>query len=91
MIKAIRFSPRNDDNYIWPGDEYELFFQNGTNGWISVGKQIAGHDRLLHYEVPSNALFWLRNLTKGREEQVFYMKNGKQLFTNNIREEKSIE
>ena len=32
-IGKVVFSPRNDDNYVWPGDEYELFYQDGVNGW----------------------------------------------------------
>lgn len=82
-IGKIVFFPRNDDNFVWPGDEYELFYQDGINGWKSLGKQTAV-ERELHYNVPKNALLWLRNLTKGREEQVFFMKDGKQIFTYNI-------
>lgn len=79
-IRKIVFSPRNDDNYVWPGDEYELFYQDGINGWKSLGVQTAT-ERELHYLVPDNALLWLRDRTKGREEQVFIYKDGKQWFT----------
>jgi len=79
-IRKIVFSPRNDDNYIWPGDEYELFYQDGKNNWKSLGIQKAA-GRKLEYFVPDNALLWLRNRTKGREEQVFIYKDGKQYFT----------
>lgn len=77
--------PRNDDNYVCPGDEYELFYNDGIKGWISLGKQIA-EDRTLYYEVPENALFWLRNLTKGKEEQVFFCRNGHPYFVTDIPE-----
>ncbi|KKB56703.1 discoidin domain-containing protein [Parabacteroides gordonii] len=79
-VKKILFSPRNDDNYVWPGDEYELFYQDGINGWKSLGTQTAS-GRVLNYLVPDNALLWLRDWTKGREEQVFIHKDGKQYFT----------
>ena len=82
-IRKIVFSPRNDDNYIWPGDEYELFYQDGINGWKSIGIQTATR-RELEYRVPDNALLWLRNRTKGREEQVFIYKEGRQCFTVDI-------
>lgn len=82
-IKKIVFSPRNDDNYVWPGDEYELFYQDGINGWKSLGVRTATK-RELEYLVPNNALLWLRNKTKGREEQVFINKDGKQLFVVDI-------
>lgn len=82
-IGKIVFSPRNDDNYIWPEHEYELFYQNGINGWISLGLQSAT-GRELDYQVPDNALLWLRDRTKGQEEQVFIYKDGKQYFTTDI-------
>ena len=40
-ISRITFSPRNDDNYISPGDVYELFYQDGVSGWQSLGIQTA--------------------------------------------------
>lgn len=83
-ISKIVFSPRNDDNYIWPGDRYELFYHNGIYGWQSLGTQTA-EDRKISYSVPKNSLLWLRNRTKGREEQVFIYRNGKQYFTIDIR------
>ncbi|WP_220653849.1 discoidin domain-containing protein [Bacteroides fragilis] len=79
-IERIVFSPRNDDNYIWPGDNYELFYQDGINGWKSLGRKVAS-ERKIEFLVPQNALLWLRNCTKGREEQVFIYKNGRQTFT----------
>lgn len=79
-IGKLVYSPRNDDNYVWPGDEYELFYQDGINGWKSLGTQTAS-GRELNYLVPDNALLWLRDRTKGREEQVFIHKDGKQYFT----------
>lgn len=82
-INKIAFSPRNDDNYVWPGDTYELFYQNGINGWRSLGIQIATN-HALQYQIPENALLWLRNLTKGREEQVFIYRDRKQYFTFDI-------
>lgn len=81
QIGKILFVPRNDDNFIKKGDEYELFYQNGTKGWISLGKQIATTDSLIYNNIPSGALLWLRDLTRGQEEQLFSLQtNGKQLF-----------
>ena len=62
---------RNDDNYIAPGEEYELFYHNGTEGWKSLGKQTAASDSLVYDNIPSNTMLWLHNLTKGKEEQQF--------------------
>ncbi len=83
QIEKIMFVPRNDENFIWPGDKYELFFHNGTAGWESLGIQTAESNELI-YRVPENALFWLRNHTRGQEEQIFYIKEGKQIFTQDI-------
>ena len=79
LIERIVFSPRNDDNYIWPGDNYELFYQDGINGWKSLGSKVAT-EREIDFLVPQNALLWLWNRSKGREEQVFIYKNGRQYF-----------
>ncbi|MCC8155550.1 MAG: hypothetical protein LIP01_16060 [Tannerellaceae bacterium] len=38
-ISTLLFYPRNDDNFIAPDDMYELFYQNGEKGWISLGIQ----------------------------------------------------
>ena len=51
----------------------------GINGWKSLGSKVAT-EREIDFLVPQNALLWLRNRTKGREEQVFIYKNGRQYF-----------
>lgn len=79
-IKRIDFMPHNDDNFIHKGDIYELFFSNGVEGWISLGKKIADNPFLYYDNIPKNSLLLLRNLTRGKEEQVFFMKEGKQVF-----------
>ncbi|WP_455628563.1 hypothetical protein [Parabacteroides chinchillae] len=78
-VKKLMFIPRNDDNFIRIGDEYELFFFNGDKGWTSLGKQIAETNYLL-YNVPQNAVLWLRDLTRGQEENLFIYKDGEQKF-----------
>jgi hypothetical protein len=79
-ITQLVYVPRNDDNYITPGNTYELFYQNGIDGWVSLGQKIASERYLDFNNVPKNALLWLRNLSHGKEEQVFWMENGKQIF-----------
>lgn len=77
-IQALEFCPRNDDNEVFPGDEYELFYWN--NKWTSLGKQKASGYSLTYHQVPKSALLWLRNLTKGKEERPFTYENGKQIW-----------
>ncbi len=77
-VAAIEFCPRTDDNDISPGDQYELLWWNGR--WQSLGQRQAESYELTWSDVPSGALFWLRNLTKGREERPFTYENGKQIW-----------
>lgn len=80
-IGRIVFVPRNDDNFIHPGDEYELFYQDGVRGWKSLGKQTAEECVLEYTDIPEGALLWLRDLTRGREEQLFVLtEEGEQVF-----------
>lgn len=83
LVNSIFIIPRNDDNYVVPGEEYELFYFD-RDGWKSLGKKISeGFD--ITYDVPTNAVLWLRNLTKGKEEQIFICRDGKQLFNADLR------
>jgi hypothetical protein len=80
-LSRIEITPHTDDNYIRIGDVYELFYHAGGAGWKSLGKQTAKELFLDYDNVPENALLWLHNHTRGREEQVFYIKDGRQVFT----------
>jgi hypothetical protein len=80
-LSRIEITPRTDDNYIRIGDVYELFYHAGGEGWKSLGKQTAKELFLDYDNIPENALLWLHNRTRGREEQVFCIKDGRQVFT----------
>lgn len=75
--------PRNDDNFIRIGDEYELFYFDNNKGWIPILKQVATQVTM-PCRVPSNALLLLRDRTRGKEEQMFYFSNHKQIYINDI-------
>jgi hypothetical protein len=77
-ITEIRYCPRNDDNNIAEGNVYELFYWD--NQWISIGEQTGKELDPLMYSGPANALFWLRNKTKGVEERIFTYRNDQQVF-----------
>ena len=80
-LGRMLYMPHNDGNYIEPGDEYELFYHDGTRGWQSLGRQTAVADSLVYEHVPGNAVLWLRDLTKGKEEQQFILdEDGEQVF-----------
>ena len=78
-IGKIKYTPRNDDNDISPGDEYELFYWSGS-GWASLGKQTAISHKLTYDNVPQNTLLLLRDLTRGKEERIFTYENGEQIW-----------
>lgn len=78
-VEKIIYTPRGDGNTIEVGDKYELFYW-GDDQWNSLGKKVATTVRLQYDNVPTGALYLLRNLTKGKEERVFEYKDGKQVF-----------
>ena len=79
-VARIVFLPRNDDNFIREGEEYELFYWNhGT--WMSLGRKTGNFEAVLKYDnVPAQALFRLHNRTKGSEERIFTYEDGKQIW-----------
>lgn len=79
-VKSLVYIPRNDDNFVRTGDTYELFFQDGRNGWVSLGKQKSSTYILEYNNIPENALLWLRNHTRGKEERPFYYQDNTQIF-----------
>ncbi|KJD35661.1 hypothetical protein PW52_07910 [Tamlana sedimentorum] len=76
-ISKVKHLFQNSFNTIEPGDEYELLYWD--KGWKSLGKQSATSN-YVEYKAPKNTLLWLRNHTKGKEEMVFFMKDGKQIW-----------
>ena len=79
QLKYITIIPRNDDNFIRVGDTYELFYNNGSQGWVSLGEQTATEE-FLEYSAPKNVVLWLKNKTRGIEEQIFTYENDRQIF-----------
>ena len=79
-IGKIVYTPRSYDNYVRPGDKYELFYCAGRDGWKSLGKQTAEADSLSYKEVPGNVLLLLRNHTRGNQERIFTYEDGRQVW-----------
>lgn len=78
LSKLICLS-RSDGNGIYPSNTYELFYYSG-DGWKSLGMKKSDDFYLEYDNVPSNALYWLRNWTIGVEERIFTYQNGLQKF-----------
>ncbi len=75
-IRKIVYTPRNRDNYIRPGDVFELFYCDGD--WKSGGEIQATSDSLVFHNIPRNALLLLCNYTRGVQERIFVYENGVQ-------------
>ena len=69
-VAAVYFLPRNDDNNIRPGDEYELTYW-ADGDWKSLGRKFARDTVVCYDNVPANALLLLHDLTGGKEERPF--------------------
>jgi hypothetical protein len=78
-VAEVQVAPRNDENYIYPGNRYELLYRD-ADGWTSMGEKKADGYSIEYDGVPSGALYWLRNRTKGREERIFTCENGNVTF-----------
>ena len=71
-ITKIRYLPRTGGNGIYEGHVYELFYWNGTE-WQSLGRKTAD-SHILQYKAPTNALLYLKNITKNRmNKKPFYI------------------
>jgi hypothetical protein len=79
-VNRIRILPRNADNGIVIGNRYELFYWD--NEWKSCGEKSAKYNFVQFGNIPAGTIYWLRNSTKGQEEQPFFYKDGKQVFVN---------
>lgn len=69
VVTHVRFSPKNADNGICAGDKYELRFWD--NGWHTCGTTKAKYEYLEFYNVHHGKLYWLVNLSQGKEEMPF--------------------
>lgn len=77
-LSEIVYTPRNRDNYIRPGDLYELFYFQ--KGWKSLGAKMADSDSLLYERVPKGAILLLANYSRGSQERIFIYDRGMQVW-----------
>ena len=79
VVTHVRFSPKNADNGIHAGDEYELRYWD--DGWKTCGTAKAKYEYIEFTDVPRGKLYWLVNLTQGKEEMPFVIdEQGRQRF-----------
>ena len=77
-ITYIGICPRNDKNSIYSGMYYELLYWD--NQWKSLGIKKSQGETITYENIPSDAVLWLRNLTEGKEERIFTIENGEQVW-----------
>ena len=70
QIGKIVYTPRNYDNYVCHGDDYELFYCS-QDKWKSLGKQTSYADSLVYKNVHINVLLLLKNHDRGIQERIF--------------------
>ncbi|MDE7074205.1 MAG: hypothetical protein K2O69_04040, partial [Odoribacter sp.] len=80
QVSQIRLLPHNDANGIYPGYEYELFYYDFPKGWVSLGIKNSEDNEVVYNNVPAGTLYWLRNLTTGKEERIFTWEDGQARF-----------
>ncbi len=78
-VSEIKLQLKTDGNYIYPNNAYELLYHNGS-GWVSFDAKKAKDYYVEFDNVPQGALYWLRNLTEGKQERIFTYENGKMTF-----------
>ncbi len=64
--------------FFTPGQEYELFYWRDS--WVSLGKSVAGAEPLVFHGVPAGLLYWLTAEGSDKEERIFTVENGNQVW-----------
>ncbi len=67
-----------EKSYLKNDQEYELFYW--SDGWQSAGKSVAGKKPLQFSDVPKGGLYWLVEDGSDREERIFTIENGEQIW-----------
>lgn len=73
-VTDVAYRSRTDDNDICPGDTYEMWYWQ--DGWRSLGRHEATGHSVSWSGVPCGALYFVRDLSKGREQRIFTYSKG---------------
>jgi hypothetical protein len=80
VVSAVRMAPKNADNIIKPGENYELMVWENGAGWKSLQKIYSQYNYIEFKKLSTKRLYWLRNHSRGKEEVPFIIQNGKASF-----------
>ena len=78
MRKLDRSTDGIAQSYLTPGQEYELFYM--ADEWESLGKAVAGKEPLEFSGVPAGGLYWLVATDSDKEERIFTVQDGEQVW-----------
>lgn len=65
-------------SFLTEGQTYDLFYM--ADRWISVGKAVAGDGPLAFEDVPTGGLYWLVADGSDKEERIFTIEDGRQVW-----------
>ena len=83
FIDEIRYAAginEKKNTEIIVGDKYELLYWGDSGGWVSRGVKTATQSNIKFFDVPSNALYLLRNITRESDERIFTYENKRQIW-----------
>lgn len=69
-VESVGYIRRGDGNDICPGDVYELYYW-ADGGWQLHQKKKAEHVYIDFEDVPSDALYFIRDSTRGAQNRTF--------------------
>lgn len=78
QVDRIIYTPRNWDNYIKPGCDYELFYCDKY--WKSAGVLRADSDSLVFRDVPTGVLYFLKIHSEAKQNRIFRYCEGRQIW-----------
>jgi len=78
-MDKIFYVPRGDGNCVTLEHRYLLLYWK-DGAWIRTDERTATDIKLIYENLPSNTLYWLRDLTEGIEERIFTYENRKQVW-----------
>lgn len=79
LIDRLVYFLLNDDNFVCPGDDYQLDYYDRGH-WRSLSVCKASGFSLSYGNVPADALYRLTDLTKGSEVRIFTYEKGRQVW-----------
>ncbi len=66
------------ETFLTAGQEYELFYW--SDGWQTLGKSVAEDMPILFDSIPAGSLYWLVAADSDKEERIFTMEEGQQVW-----------